>query len=362
VFRVTISPLMILAGDPSSFGNLPVKRIMRIIVFTLCIFFCLQACNQPAPVSIRITGEAQGTTYAITYLSANNDSYKEEVDSILKAIDLSLSTYVPQSLISRINQNQNGVVVDHHFKEVFNKAKEVSTLTGGVFDVTVAPLINAYGFGFTKRARVDSMMVDSLLRLVGYQGVQLEGSRLVKSDPRIMLDFNAIAQGYTVDVLSGYLESRGISSYLVELGGEVRTKGKKSNEQDWKIGIDQPSEDFGEERPLKAIVRLRDKALATSGNYRKFYLEDGRKYAHIIDPHTGYPAKHHLLSATVIANNCMTADAYATAFMVMGVEKARQFLSLHKDLGLEVYFIYDEQGVWKTYMSESLKQWVEDLP
>ena len=335
---------------------------MRSIIFALCILSCLQACNQPAPVPIRITGEAQGTTYAITYLSANNISYKEAVDSILTAIDLSLSTYQPQSIISRINQNQEGVIVDHHFTEVFNKAREVSALTGGVFDVTVAPLINAYGFGFTKRVQVDSMMIDSLLSLVGYQNVQLEGRKLVKSNPRIMLDFNAIAQGYTVDVLSRYLESMGISSYLVELGGEVRTKGKKSNEQDWKIGIDQPRGDFGEERPLKAIIRLRDKALATSGNYRKFYVEDGRRYAHIIDPHTGYPARHNLLSATVIADNCMTADAYATAFMVMGMEKAKRFLSTHRELGLEVYFIYDEQGIWKTYMSESLKGWVEDLP
>ena len=337
-------------------------RKMKIIIVALCIFSCLQSCNQPAPVSIRITGEAQGTTYAITYLSANNISYKEGVDSILKAIDLSLSTYHPQSIISRINQNQTGVLADHHFTAVFNKAAEVSALTEGVFDVTVAPLINAYGFGFTKRLQVDSMMIDSLLRLVGYQNVQLEGRRLVKSDPRIMLDFNAIAQGYTVDVLSRYLESMGISSYLVELGGEVRTRGKKSNEQDWKIGIDQPREDIVEGRPLKAIIRLRDKALATSGNYRKFYVEDGQRYAHIIDPHTGYPARHHLLSATVVADHCMTADAYATAFMVMGMEKAKQFLSTHKELGLEVYFIYDEQGVWKTYMSESLKEWVEDLP
>ena len=178
----------------------------------------------------------------------------------------------------------------------------------------------------------------------------------------MMLDFNAIAQGYTVDLLSSFLESKGINNYLVELGGEVRTKGKKNNGEDWKIGIDQPNETYTEGRPLKAIVSLKNKALATSGNYRKFYVENGRKYAHIIDPHTGYPAKHNLLSATVIANDCMTADAFATAFMVMGLEKAKQFLSKAKQLGLEVFFIYDEHGTWKTYTSETLKERIEELP
>ena len=325
-----------------------------------CVIFFF-SCNQHDR-TIYVRGEAQGTTYNITYLAPENTNYKNEIDSLFKAVDQSLSTYVPGSIISRINRNDTGVVADKYFIDVFRKAQEISQQTNGAFDVTVAPIVNAWGFGFTKRARIDSATIDSLLRFVGYQKIKLEGGAIVKTNPGMMLDFNAIAQGYTVDLLSSFLESKGINNYLVELGGEVRTKGKKNNGEDWKIGIDQPNETYTEGRPLKAIVSLKNKALATSGNYRKFYVENGRKYAHIIDPHTGYPAKHNLLSATVIANDCMTADAFATAFMVMGLEKAKQFLSKDKQLGLEVFFIYDEQGTWKTYTSETLKERIEELP
>ena len=325
-----------------------------------CVIFFF-SCNQHDR-TIYVRGEAQGTTYNITYSAPEKTNYKNEIDSLFKAVDQSLSTYVPGSIISRINRNDTGVVADKYFIDVFRKAQEISQQTNGAFDVTVAPIVNAWGFGFTKRARIDSATIDSLLRFVGYQKIKLEGGAIVKTNPGMMLDFNAIAQGYTVDLLSSFLESKGINNYLVELGGEVRTKGKKNNGEDWKIGIDQPNETYTEGRPLKAIVSLKNKALATSGNYRKFYVENGRKYAHIIDPHTGYPSKHNLLSATVIANDCMTADAFATAFMVMGLEKAKQFLSKDKQLGLEVFFIYDEQGTWKTYTSETLKERIEELP
>ena len=242
------------------------------------------------------------------------------------------------------------------------RSVEVAEKTNGLFDITVAPVINAWGFGFTKKASVDSVMIDSLLDLVGYKMVRLEGKKLVKEKPQSMLDFNAIAPGYTVDILAAYLESKGITNYLVELGGEVKAKGKKNNDNDWTVGIDQPNEISTDGRPLKAIIKLKDKALATSGNYRKFYVEDGQKRAHIIDPHTGYPAKHNLLSATVLAGDCATADAYATAFMVMGLEKAKQFLAAHPELQLEVFFIYDENNVWKTYSSETLKERIEEIP
>ena len=325
-----------------------------------CVIFFF-SCNQHDR-TIYVRGEAQGTTYNITYSAPEKTNYKNEIDSLFKAVDQSLSTYVPGSIISRINRNDTGVVADKYFIDVFRKAQEISQQTNGAFDVTVAPIVNAWGFGFTKRARIDSATIDSLLRFVGYQKIKLEGGAIVKTNPGMMLDFNAIAQGYTVDLLSSFLESKGINNYLVELGGEVRTKGKKNNGEDWKIGIDQPNETYTEGRPLKSIVSLKNKALATSGNYRKFYVENGRKYAHIIDPHTGYPGKHNLLSATVIANDCMTADAFATAFMVMGLEKAKQFLSKDKQLGLEVFFIYDEHGTWKTYTSETLKERIEELP
>jgi thiamine biosynthesis lipoprotein len=175
-----------------------------------------------------------------------------------------------------------------------------------------------------------------------------------------MLDFNAIAQGYTVDVLSSFLESKGISNYLVEVGGELRAKGMKADDSYWNVGIEQPEENSTDGASLNnLLIRIKEKSLATSGNYKKFYIEDGKKYAHIINPFTGYPARNNLLSATVIAGNCMTADAYATVFMVMGLEKAKQFLAENKNLGLEVLFIYDEKGISKTYMSEGFETNVE---
>ena len=272
-------------------------------------------CSPSKIKTIRLAGNAQGTTWQITWLSENNTAHKEAIDSIFKKIDLSLSTYISSSIISRMNRNDTGVIADDHFITVFRKSIEISEKTEGLFDVTIAPIINAWGFGFTKKARIDSMDIDNLLDCVGYKLVRLEGRKLVKDKPSSMLDFNAIAQGYTVDVLSSYLESEGITNYLVELGGEVRAKGQKHQNKYWTVGIDQPNETTTEGRPLKAIIKLKDRSLATSGNYRKFYIEDGKKYAHIIDPHTGYPAKNNLLSATVVAGDCATADAYATAFM-----------------------------------------------
>jgi thiamine biosynthesis lipoprotein len=335
---------------------------MKFAVLTLLTFFLISGCGHERIKTLKIAGEAQGTTYHITWLSDKSFNFKQEVDSLLKGIDLALSTYVPTSIISRINKNEIGVLVNNYFRDVFNKALEVSEKTGGAFDITVAPVINAWGFGFTKKAEVDSAMIDTLLQYVGFKRVWLEDSMIVKAKPQVMLDFNAIAQGYSVDVLAAFLESKGITNYLVELGGEVKAKGEKEDGEYWKVGIDKPSETLTEGRPLQAVVKLRNRALATSGNYRKYYEENGQKYSHIIDPHTGYPAKHHLLSATVIAPDCMTADAYATAFMVMGLEKAKRFLTENAALDLDVFFIYNENSVWKTYTSETAKEWIEELP
>ena len=334
---------------------------MKCLFVSFISFIFFLRCSEVSNKTIKITGEAQGTTYQITYFSEEKSNYKTEIDSLLKDIDLSLSTYVPASIISRINNNDTAVIVDKYFIEVFNKSIEVSEKTKGLFDVTVAPVINAWGFGFTKKAAIDSAMIDSLLDFMGYNMVRLKERKLIKEKPQSMLDFNALAQGYTVDVLASYLESKGIINYLVELGGEVKAKGKKNDDEYWKVGIDEPNEAATDGRPLQAIIKLNDRSLATSGNYRKFYVENGKKYAHIIDPYTGYTAKHNLLSATVLADDCMTADAYATAFMVMGMEKSKQFLSAHKELNLEVFFIYDENGIWKTYTSETLKEWIEEI-
>lgn len=334
---------------------------MKLILPVSLILIVLFSCKPDTGELIKISGEAQGTTYHISYYGDNNVSYKIAVDSIFKKIDSSLSTYLPASIISRINRNEKDILVDDHFITVFNKSIEISKLTGGAFDITVAPVINAWGFGFSKKENVDSALIDSLLQFVGYEKVKLQSYTLIKEAPGIMLDFNAIAQGYTVDVITAYFESKGIKDFFIELGGEVRAKGLKVNNEEWKVGIDKPVEDSTGERTLQAIIKLQTRSLATSGNYRKFYVENGQKFSHIIDPKTGYPAKNNLLSVSVVADDCMTADAFATAFMVMGLERSKEFLLANTALGLSVFFIYDDKGDWKTYTSEDLKMKMEEL-
>jgi thiamine biosynthesis lipoprotein len=330
--------------------------------FALLIFSLLGSLQvTPQNVTIKFTGAAQGTTYHITYLAGNGLNYKKEIDSILADLDTSLSTYVPVSIISRMNSNDSDIQADHYFTEVFKKSIEVSRRTGGLFDITVAPLVNAYGFGFTQRAMVNNTMIDSLLNFVGYQKVKLKGGKLLKSRPEVMLDLNAIAQGYSVDVLARFLETRNIKNYLVELGGEVLAKGSNEHNESWKVGIEQPSESVIDVLHLQAVVSLNNRALATSGNYKKFYIENGKRYPHIIDPRTGYPAQHNLLSATVLAPDCMTADAYATAFMVMGTEGTKKFLKKNRDLKLEVYLIFYEENQIKTFASPGMKEWIKEI-
>ncbi len=326
---------------------------MKPIFIFLIALLTLNACRE-ARNAINISGKAQGTTYNITYLAGPYSNYRESIDSIFTAIDMSLSTYVPGSIISRVNRNEPGVTVDEHFIEVFKKSMEVSDITQGAFDITVAPLVNAYGFGANRKRSVDQILLDSILPLVGYKKISLQGDKIIKENPGMKVDMNAIAQGYTVDVLASFLESKGIQNYLVELGGELRAKGEKLDGSVWNVGIEKPDEDQANERSLYTQINLENRSLATSGNYRQFYEEDGKKYTHIINPITGYPAKNNLLSATVIAPDCVTADAYATSFIVMGLERSKQFLASHKELGLDVYFIYDEQGKWMTYITENL--------
>ena len=247
-----------------------------------------------------------------------------------------MSLWDSTSLISRINRNEN-VKVDSHFTNVFRRSMEISYLTAGAFDVTVSPLVRAWGFSYKKGLPVpDSTSVDSILQFIHFEKVKLHEGFVVKDDPRLELDFNAIAQGYTVDLISEFLESKKINDYLVELGGEVRAKGLNPRDSVWVIGIDKPNP-HSIEHNLQTAVHLDNKSLATSGNYRKFIEKDGKKYSHVIDPHTGFPAEHPLLSVSVIADDCMTADALATAFMVLGLE--RSFVRLNS-LPVEAYFIY----------------------
>ena len=299
------------------------------------------------------TGLVFGTSYSLKY-QCDSDLVKG-IEQELKKVDNSLSPFNEKSIITAVNNNKD-VELNEMFLSVFKKAMEISENTGGAFDITVAPLVNAWGFGFKSGSDPGKAQIDSLLNIVGYKKVTLEAGKVVKQDPRIMLDCSAIAKGFGTDVIANYLRSRGVKNFMVEIGGEIVTSGINEERLPWKIGVTKPSDDPLSDKgsELMTILNVTDKAMATSGNYRYFYKKKKKKYAHTIDPKTGCPVQHSLLSATVIADDCATADAYATSFMVMGFEKARKFLEKHTEL--MVYFIYsDEKGNNAVWFSPSLK-------
>jgi len=302
-------------------------------------------------------GLIHGTIYHIIYESPQGVDFQEDIKKRMHAFDQSLSTFEPNSVISRINRNDPDVVVDDDFRTVFLKAEEISQKTGGAFDITVAPLVNAWGFGFKHKESVTGPLIDSLLLTVGHQKVKLVGSRIVKENPGTMLDASAIAKGYSVDVIAGLLADKGCENYIVEIGGEVVARGVSSKNQIWKIGINKPIDDpENQNNELEVVIRLKDRGLATSGNYRNFYLENGKKYAHTIEPSSGYPVQHNVLSASVLAKNCMTADAYATAFMVMGLEKAREIVEKDPDLEALIIYAEDDSGQNKIWYSKEFEK------
>jgi thiamine biosynthesis lipoprotein len=328
------------------------------IVFALLLSFT--SCKKTISYD-NFAGFIQGTTYSIVF---GNDGrlkaqdLKSEVEKILHDFDMSLSLYADSSILSKVNRNED-IILDKFFTEAFKKSVEITKLTDGAFDITVGPLVSAWGFGPDAHKNFSESKRDSLLKLVGMDKVKIENGRLVKTDPGINLDFNAIAQGYSVDVISDFFGSRGIKSFLVEIGGEVRVKGDKQGVL-WRIGIDRPSDDnYFPGNDLQAVISLKDRSLATSGNYRKFYVEDGIKYSHTIDPRTGYPSKNQLLSATIIADECATADGIATACMVIGKDKTIEFLSLHPEY--DAFLIYsDDSGNYQTWTSENLKRFISE--
>lgn len=330
----------------------------------LLVLLVLFACNShKEQLLVRYQGNAQGTTYHISVLVDEEDeTLADAITYLLDSIDNSMSTYKENSLISRINRNDSAIMIDSMFKRVFLESIKISKETNGAFDMTVGPLVNFWGFGPNALTQEkDSIEIDSILQYVGYTKVRLEDRHVIKEDDRMILDFNAIAQGYSVDLLMEMLQSKGVKDMVVELGGEVRAVGKNTGGKPWTVGIDKPME--GDEAEIRkegyqAIVQLKDKALATSGNYRKFYEKDGKKIAHTIEPRTGYPVLHSLLSATVIADECITADAYATAFMVMGVDGAKELLSSYPEL--EAYLVYtDDSGEYKVYVTNGLKKFIK---
>ncbi|WP_163718097.1 FAD:protein FMN transferase [Mangrovibacterium lignilyticum] len=331
------------------------SQITFLIVFVAFVF---NSCS-PKQAYIQNEGQIFGTTYHITYESPEGEDLHEGIKSVMDELNKSLSTYDPTSVISKVNTNQP-TELDNYFLTVFKKAEEVSKITGGAFDITVAPMVNVWGFGFKNKENVTTELIDSLKQLVGYTKVKREDGKIVKEHPNTMLDCSAIAKGYGVDVVAAYIRDNGCKNYMVEIGGEVDAFGLNPKGKAWSIGISKPDEDsFFKEQQLQAIVNLKDKALATSGNYRNFYVEGGQKFAHTINPHTGYPVQHSLLSTTVLADSCMTADAYATAFMVLGLEKSIEIANAVPEI--EVYFIYaDENGDYKSYFSEGFKSLLQE--
>ena len=304
------------------------------------------------------SGMVFGTTYNITYQCDSN--LHNSIIRELEKVDEALSPFNKKSVITAVNNNYD-IEVNDMFADVFLLAQKISDDTSGDFDITVAPLVNAWGFGFKNGTQPTKHNIDSLKNIIGYKKVRLEGRKVVKKDKRLMLDCSSIAKGYGSDVVARFLQKRGVKNYMVEIGGEIVTKGISPKRVPWKIGVTRPVDDsLSVSKELQSVINVTDKAMATSGNYRNFYYKNGKKYAHTIDPHTGYPVQHNILSATVIADNCATADAYATAFMVMGLEKAQKLLERHPEL--MAYFIYsDKDGKNKTWCSEKLKKKVAEL-
>ncbi len=331
---------------------------------------------------ISINGKTQGTTYQVNYFEKKSTLFQGEIDSILRLVDTSFSTYSPASILSAFNRSDTGCRVNEHILKVYWKSLEIYENSHGAFDPTVKPLVDFWGFGSKKMESNDSpdtTKVNSLLKNVGLNKVKLFEKTenkiytyksdqlfppgeyfLLKENSAIQLDFNAIAQGYTVDLVSEFLESRGVENFMVEIGGEVRVKGKNPAGISWEIGIDKPKEEFSAGRPLQAILSLNNLAVATSGNYRKYYVKNGIKYSHTIDTKTGFPVRQNptMLSVSVIMEKCMDADGYATAFMAGGLNNSLKFISEKKEIG--AYIVYDENGNWKTFISEKIKNIIND--
>lgn len=323
-------------------------KSIHLLLFVLCL---CAGCNRP--VYQYLEGPIFGTFYHITYESEK--TLDEGIVAEMRRVNASLSMFDTASMLSRLNRGESDRV-DSLFVTLFQSAGEVYRETDGAFDITVAPLVNAWGFGYKNDKLPDSEKVETLMRRVGMDKLRLDGDRLQKNVEGVEIDAGAIAKGMGVDRVADYLETQGVSHYMVEIGGEIRAKGKSPKQRSWRVGVDKPKDEPDMfQRDVQLIIGIENGALATSGNYRNFYIRDGKKYAHTIDPRTGYPVQLDMLSATVYTDRCMYADAYATAFMVLGFEKSR---GIAERLGLQVCFIYEENGSCKTWMTEGFKKMV----
>ena len=336
------------------------RRNRALVIFgigLLIIFLVTSYLGRNSPRLQHVSGQTMGTIiYNVKFIGPPLKDIQTEIDEELKDFNESLSTYIADSEISRLNRNGTFTFESKYFLPVLKRSRDVYNNTDGTFDPSIGPLIQAWGFGPDKRIpNLDSGSVDSLKAITGFDEVVFNG-KSVSIPENFQIDFGAIAKGYAVDVVGELLEKKGISDYLVEIGGEVRCRGVNDEDKSWSLGIEDPTVSLNEQK-LMAIVRLKDRSLATSGNYRNYFEKEGKIYAHIIDPRTGYTANHNLLSASVFASDCMTADAYATAFMVLGLEHSKQIISREK---LDAVFLYrDLDGSIKSFVSDGIRPFLE---
>ena len=326
---------------------------MRKTFLAITVLAALVSCsNQPQKVVLQ--GLAQGSYYAITYYDEQGRNFQREVDSIFHAVDLSVNLWVDSSVICKTNRNE-AVALDSIFVDNFRIAQEAARLSGGYFDPTISPIVAAWGFSAKTGDSITPLLIDSLRQLVDYRKVRIENGKVIKENPSIQLDFNAIAQGYTSDMIASFLDSRGIRNYLVDTGGEIMARGAKPDGKPWIVGIEKPAENWDSEQVVQTRIALRDKGLVTSGSTRKYVERNGKRYSHCIDPTTGYPVEHQLLSATVMADNSVWADALASICMVMGME---QSLPLIESMdGVEAYYIFvNDKGELETFATEGFRK------
>ncbi len=334
---------------------------MKKMYFILLLSLLLSCTSTDNKILVSNSGQAQGTYYHIKYLSENAEDFQQKIDSLFAEIDSAVSVYMPSSIISRLNKGEH-VNTDVIFNKVYSDAMHVYQLSGGFFDCTVFPLVEYWGFYHNNQLKehtIDSAGVLRIMQKLGMHNTR-KTDRSVVLENGVQLDFNAIAQGYTVDLIAELLEKNGVVDYLVEVGGEIKAKGINADDELWRVGVDKPSEEIDLEELFQFILDLEDKALASSGNYRKFYIKDGVKYSHTINPKSGFPSQNRLLSVTVISDKCALADAYATAFMAMGLKETKQLYNQLAD-ELDIYLVYtDKNGDWKTYVSPGMQKRIVD--
>ena len=322
---------------------------MKRLAILFGIIVLLTSCNHQ-PKKIMLQGEAQGSYYAITYYDEQERNFQHEIDSIFHAVDVSVNLWVDTSVISKVNRNED-VTLDSIFIDNFNIAQEAARRSDGYFDPTISPIVAAWGFSYKHGDSITPQLIDSLKQLVDYRKVRIENGMVVKENPAMTLDFNAIAQGYTSDLIASFLGSRGIKNYLVDTGGEIMARGNKPNGQPWIVGIEKPADNWDSEQVVHTRIALRDKGLVTSGSTRKYVERNGKRYSHCIDPNTGYPVEHQVLSVTVMANSSVWADALASICMVMGMEKSLPLIESMDDV--EAYYIYvNEKNELETFATE----------